>query len=175
MLQRTKAEKVAEVYQTFSKTFPSLSDASRSDPEKIRGVLYPLGLRWRNEKIIQLIHEIIERDGEIPIDKKELMKMAGIGEYVSNAYLSLYQNIKAPITDNNAVRLWSRVFNFKIDAETRKKRWFHNLTDRITPDDSFKGFNFAVLDLTRKICRKKPECKICPINKECQYFSKKFI
>ena len=50
-----------------------------------------------------------------------MSKLPGVGPYITNAFLSFFANQKAPIIDRNAVRLWSRVFKFEVDAETHKK------------------------------------------------------
>jgi len=169
MLQRTRAEQVIPVYIALWDAFPLIEDAV-ADPEKVKEILSPLGLRWRNERIAQLMKEIDRREVKIPINKGELLEMPGVGEYIANAYLSLYGGIKAPIIDSNAVRLWSRVFVLESDSETSKKKWFHEFVEKITPNKDFREFNFAVLDLARKICKKRPKCDVCPINFECQYY-----
>lgn len=170
MLQRTKAEQVLEVYKKFVERYPNVDMAAKENPDKLRKLLQPLGLRWRVEKILQLVNQLASGK-TIFAGQSEVTKLPGVGLYVRNVLLSTQKGVKAPIIDRNAVRLWSRIFGFGIDSETQKKQWFLILADQVTPGSNFKRFNFAVLDFTRSICRPKPKCNICPLTACCFYFS----
>jgi len=170
MLQRTKAEQVLSVYREFVKKYPKIRDAAKEDPDRIRRMLQPLGLRWRTEKVIDLIEELTSRNEQIPETEDELIRLPGIGLYAASAFLSFHKGVKASIIDRNAVRLWSRIFGFFTDSETHRKMWFIELTDRMTPQAQFKQFNYAVLDFARMICKPKPACNKCPLTSFCRYF-----
>jgi A/G-specific adenine glycosylase len=170
MLQRTRAEQVAPIFSRFAALYPSPREALVEDPCRIRALLGSLGLKWRAEKIIELVRVLNERDGTVPSSLKELMSLPGVGRYAASSYLSLHANVKASIVDSNAVRLWGRVFCLRTDAETRRKQWFLSFVDRITPRNDFRVFNYAVLDLTRKVCRPKPLHDLCPIASLCGYY-----
>lgn len=170
MLQRTRAEQVLSVYEAFVRRYPEIRDAAKEDPDRIRRLLEPLGLRWRTEKILELIGVLASRNEKIPETGNELIKLPGVGLYVANAFLSMHKGVKASIIDRNAVRLWSRIFGFGTDSETHRKRWFIDLADRLTSKDQFKQFNHSVLDFTRMICRPKPVCSKCPLASYCKFF-----
>ena len=172
MLQRTKAEQVAPIYSLFTTRYSTPHDAAHENPSQILKLLGPLGLNWRNRKILELINELDRRGGEIPTEVKNLMALPGVGSYAASAYLSLHLETRAPIIDANAVRLWSRVFGFRRSGETRREKQFLNLAEEITPRRDFKIFNYAVLDQTRMICKPKPLCVACPINLSCEYYKR---
>jgi len=65
-----------------------------------------------------------------------------------------------------------RYFSFKTDAETRRKKWFEQLAERLTPAIRFKEYNYALLDFSRTICRPKPKCKLCVLSGKCKYFKR---
>ncbi|MHA1788714.1 MAG: endonuclease III domain-containing protein [Candidatus Helarchaeota archaeon] len=119
MLQRTRAEQVESVYNIFTSKYSNYKEASKN-PTELLEIFTPLGLNWRNQKLVELIKVLSEQ--EIPSNKKELMSLPGVGHYIANAYLSLHCNKKAPIIDSNAVRLWSRVLGFIPPKETHKKK-----------------------------------------------------
>jgi len=170
MLQRTRAEQVAPIYSTFVERYPDYSAAMKEEPEKIRDLISRLGLSWRAEKIIELVKILSEKDGFIPTTKEELTDLPGVGEYIANAFLSMHCGIKAPITDANAVRLWSRIIGFETHGEIHRRKWFTELCMWLTPDKAFKEFNYALLDFSRTICKTKPLCEECPLKAECKYF-----
>lgn len=169
MLQRTRAEQVLVVYEEFVKKYPTVETAAMESPDNLRKLLRPLGLRWRTEMILELV-ECLSSGTNILVRRDEFSKLPGVGLYVKNILLSTKLGVKAPVIDRNAVRLWSRIFGFNVDAETQKKRWFVELAGRLTPNNDFKQFNFALLDFTRNVCRPKPKCSICPLTSFCSYF-----
>lgn len=167
MLQKTRADNVLPVFLNFKVKFPNLGIIQQTPEEELLKVLYPLGLQKRN---INLIHLLKNLEGDnIPCTKKELIKLRGVGEYTANAYLSLHREIKEPIIDTNAIRLWSRIFNKQWNSTDYKSKDFLEFAKNITPDNDFKNFNYAVLDLARKICKPKPICLKCPVNTICEY------
>jgi A/G-specific adenine glycosylase len=172
MLQRTRAEQVLRVYEEFVKKYPTVKAAAMENRDKIRQLLLPLGLRWRTEMILELIDHLASGT-KIFIRQDEFSKLPGVGPYVKNILLSTQLDVKAPVIDRNAVRLWSRILGFNVDAETQKKKWFVELTEQLTPNRDFKQFNFAVLDFTRIVCRPRPKCSICPLTSYCNYFDRR--
>jgi len=162
MLHKTRAGQVAPIFETFIERYPTLEDALNEDPDKIRELLKPLGLRWRTEKILELIKLLHINEGVIPNTKEELLELPGVGHYAANAFLSFHLGVRAPVIDTNAVRLWSRLFGYQPNKGTYRAKWFLELVEKITPANDFKEFNYAVLDFTRLICKFKPLCEPCP-------------
>ena len=158
------------VYNEFTRRYPTFNIAREENPERIVELVAELGLRWRAERIIKLLDEFSTRNGTIPDTKEELVKLPNVGDYIANAYLSLHLGVKHPITDSNAVRLWSRLLGFIKEEGTHKKKWFYNLCQHLTPDETFKEFNYALLDFCRTVCKPKPICKECPLTASCNYF-----
>jgi A/G-specific adenine glycosylase len=172
LLQRTRAEQVVPVFELFSDWYPSIEDASREETGKIMSLLKPLGLEWRAKKILELIKELKLRKGRVPKTMVKLLMLPGVGTYAASAFLTFHVKQRALIVDSNSVRLWGRVFGFPTNAQTRRKKEFIEIIDRITPMKNHTEFNYAVLDHTRAICRPKPKCPICPINSLCCYYKK---
>jgi len=167
MLQRTKAEQVEPVYLLFSNSYSDASSAA-SEPEKIRQLLMSLGLKWRADRMLELFTCL--KGKKIPDEYEELIKLPGIGQYIASSFLSFHRGKRYPIIDTNSVRLWGRVFGFTYNNETRRKKFFKDIVEKLTPYKDFKEFNYGVLDLTGLICKFKPLCKQCPLKKNCSYY-----
>lgn len=168
MLQRTKAEQVLPIYNEFIHLYSSLEKLTTDRKSQLRTLLKPLGLNWRIDNIVKTI-SILSEQMEIPVEYDALTELPGIGSYVASAFLSFHTDQRHPIIDSNAVRLWGRVFDFQTDSETRRKKWFRELVEYITPQNDIRLFNYAMLDVTRAICKGKPLCNSCPLTEICNY------
>ena len=164
MLQRTRADQVLPVYVTFAATYQV--------PEEFVAaptcVFSRLGLPIRDEQFIALNHTLV---GEgLPSDKAALMRLPGVGDYIASAFVSLHLGKRAALIDANTVRLYGRFFGFDTDPETRRKRWFVELADQVTPWRVFKDYNYAIIDFSREICTpRNPQHAICPLRLKCRY------
>ena len=169
LLQRTRAEQVIPVFNEFRKTFPDARALAKSRITSIRRVIRPLGLIWRAEFIKALGKQIERSAGSIPDNYVTLLTLPGVGPYVASAYLSLHREIRQPIIDSNIVRLYCRLLGYQYDGETRRKKWISEFAEFMTPKESFREFNYSLLDFTRKVCAPKPLCLNCPVLDICEY------
>lgn len=165
MLQRTKAEQVVPTFLNFCNRYPAPSDYLA---DKTSDVFGSLGLIWR-EALLQDLARIL-KDKNIPSDKEELLSLPGVGDYIAAAFRSMYLNIRDTIIDSNVVRIYGRYFGFETDGETRRKKWFIELANRVTPPRTFRDFNYSLIDFTREICKPTPLCSRCPLNSRCRYY-----
>lgn len=166
MLQRTRAEQVVNVYENFTKKYINPREFLLNNEENI---FKSLGLPERNTSLKKL-NEILV-DSEIPATKNELIKLPGVGDYIASAMLSLHLNKRAAIIDSNVVRIYGRYFGFETNGETRRKKWFIELAELITPSRAFRKYNYGIIDFTREICKPKPLCLSCPLKKKCSFLN----
>jgi A/G-specific adenine glycosylase len=121
MLRRTRAEQVVPVYRSFVASYPDLQSAASATPAELRRLLYPLGLTWRADSIIdflQAAHAGFGRD--LPLDTEELRQLPGIGEYVGAAIACFAGGLPEPLIDTNVVRVLGRIFGLRTDGEARR-------------------------------------------------------
>jgi A/G-specific adenine glycosylase len=166
MLQRTRAEQVLPAYLDFTAKYTTAVDYA-ADPDA--RVFSTLGLNWR-EKYFRELASVIGESAEIPNDKDALLQLPGIGDYIASAYRSMHLGLRDVIIDSNVVRIYGRFFGFDTDGETRRKRWFIELADHITPVDRFRDYNYGLIDFTRTICKPDALHSACPVTQICSYF-----
>ncbi|OXS74239.1 hypothetical protein [Domibacillus enclensis] len=164
MLQRTSADQVLPVYEKFARKYPFPDDYA-SDPRA--DVFETLGLVWR-EKNLKALADILGTD-PIPVEKDELLNLPGIGPYIAAAFRSLHLNLPDTIIDSNVVRVYGRFFGFQTDPETRRKKWFIEFAEKLTPLKTHRDYNYALIDFTRAVCKPRPACEICPLEQKCHY------
>lgn len=165
MLQRTRAAAVVPVWNDWEQSFPTPQAILDSPRRSIRVSFQSLGLGWRVDFLIKLAEKL--KVTEIPENKADLMKLPGVGDYVSSAYLSLHARVREPIVDSNVVRWISRMTGISTDSETRRSKWIRELADEMTPIKRYREYNYGVLDLTMTVCKTRPLCVRCPVADYC--------
>lgn len=165
MLQRTNADQVVSVYKAFTERYKRPGDLLKNSKP---GLFNNLGLLKR-EKRLKALAEILVKQ-KIPEDKKDLLKLPGVGNYIASAYRSLHLGKRDVIIDSNVVRILGRFFVFSTDSETRRKRWLIEFVDQITPIKKFMDFNYGLIDFTRRICKTTPLCNRCVLRRKCNYY-----
>ncbi|MCA1011755.1 hypothetical protein [Halobacillus halophilus] len=168
MLQRTNADQVKESYIYFTKKYSSPLEFLHSGDKTI---FKSLGLQYRQERLYEVAREIVAIDNAVPTDRGELLELTGVGQYVASAIRSLHANIYDTIIDNNIVRFYSRYFGIETNDNTRRSKSFKQFTEEVTPFNSHREYNYALLDFTREICRYQPRCEECMLRSHCDYFN----
>jgi A/G-specific adenine glycosylase len=165
MLQQTQATRVVPAYESFVRRFPTvraLAAASRAD------VLRTWDGLGYNRRAVAL-HEaarMIERDGRLPAEPESLRRLPGVGPYTAAAVASIAFGVPVPAVDTNGDRVVRRFVLGRDDAGGREvDRAAEVWLDRRDPG----GWNQAVMDLGREICRPAPRCVQCPLARGCAF------
>lgn len=173
MLQKTNASQVENIFPRFIEIYPDPESIVITSENELAIFLQPLGLFNRRARDLKKTAEIILNQGNvIPSEKKELLKLPGVGDYIANAILCFAFNKKMPIIDANVGRVMKRIFSFPVkSAPSRDKKLAERMQDLI-PDKFFKEFNYAILDMAALICvPRKPRCEECILITICDYYS----
>lgn len=175
MLQRTKADQVLGVYESFIREFPDPSSLAMAETEKIENAFARLGLRWRAGKIKRLAHALVSRyNGRIPDERKELLSLPGVGEYIADAVLCFAYGRDVAVVDANVCRIMERLAGLRPKGEARRDPDFRRAVQELVPKGMAREFNWALIDLAAMICTpKKPKCPECPLKEVCMYASQK--
>jgi A/G-specific adenine glycosylase len=170
MLQRTRADQVATIYNVVLKTYPTPHSVATSPLRRLRKSLRSLGLPDRVGRFRDLARSI-EKDfaGEIPSTRDELTSLPGVGDYIAGAVLSLAQNRKAWIVDVNVVRLFGLYFGVSTAGEARRQKHMIELAGKYANTPAHKKSNWAMLDFAAVICTaRNPACSLCPVASNCR-------
>ena len=171
MLQRTRANQVKQVYETFCSSFPTAHSAALAPTEKLRKVLKPLGLPHRIPQVRRLAQYIARNGGKIPADHKSLTSLPAVGEYVATAFLLFHGRTSGrPLVDANVVRLYSRYFGLPLHTvETRRSTSFRAQASRIQGPRFRSVDGYTTLDFCRMVCTSTPRCSECILRLSCVY------
>lgn len=171
MLRRTKADQVEKVYRTFVRNYRTPKGLLRGSPAKIKKILNPLGLNWRQQNFFDMAKVLVEEyDSNIPSTRDELKLLPGVGDYVAGAVLSVGFGKREWIVDSNVVRVFKRYFNMKTLKEARRDKSVIEVAKAYAYTTKPKKANLAILDLSALICRPtNPICTQCPVMIDCVY------
>src|SRR5207248_2309800 len=114
LLQRTRGESVAIVYEDFLKRWPTFVELARAKKQSVERVTASLGLPKRVPQLLALARALNEHGG-VPMDPKELMKLPGIGPYAAHAVPIFAADRDLPLVDWVIARLLRRFFGLVSD------------------------------------------------------------
>jgi len=50
-----------------------------------------------------------------------------------------------------------------------REEWIWQLAENMLPEDNWKEYNYALLDLGAVVCRTRPKCQLCCVVDICTY------
>ena len=163
MLQQTQVSRVQEhFYPLFLKHYPTIKDLANASLEDILSHWSGLGYYNRARNLHKAAQSLQK---EFPKTKKELLKLAGIGEYTASAIASFAFNECVAVVDTNIKRVLQRLFN----KEKLSSKEALELANKFLNYKNPKKHNLALMDLGAMICTaKEAKCELCPLEPFCK-------
>lgn len=173
LLQKTNADLALITYKNLVKNYPNPKSLASARTDNLKRLISSIGLSYRAERLIRTANQLVyEFRGQVPDNRQDLLKLYGVGLYISNAVLCFAYNKRTAIIDTNTIRIFNRVFG--ITSNLKRSRTDKNLEKKIAiylPSRELKQFNYALLDFGALICvAKHPKCVYCPLNDFCKYY-----
>lgn len=174
MLQQTRVEAMTEKYLSFIKKYPDIDSLASSSEEDIAGAWKGLGYYSRAFNLRKGAEYVRDRFSSVfPESLEDALSVPGIGPYTARAVLSLAYGKKYAVLDGNVKRVLSRFFSYEKNIRTPgAEKDLQKLADEFLNHDDPGNHNEAVMELGASVCGRKPQCGICPLNKECSAFQK---
>ncbi len=171
MLQRTRADQVANVYKDFTEKYPDVVSLSKARMRDVGKYTKHLGIHWRAKHFVESSRFIVKAyGGKIPADREKLLAIPGVGEYVAGAILTAGYRRPEWVIDANIARFFDRLYNFRLKGELRRKPKIVDAAKKFFTHPQPRKLLFSLLDFTALICTpRKPRCTICPLNRGCRY------
>ena len=169
LLQRTRAETVANFFDTFISQYPSWKKLAEANEHGIGRVIRPIGL-WKRRALTlkRLATVMAKRNGRFPRTRAEIEALPGVGQYIANAILLLCHGEAQPLLDANMARVLERVFGPRKLADIRYDPYLQDLAFEVVQCKEAKELNWAILDLAASKCLpRKPRCNTCPLEEVC--------
>jgi A/G-specific adenine glycosylase len=170
MLQQTRASVVIEYFEKWMARYPSIQDLAQAPLDELIKLWEGLGYYNRVRNIHKAALYFIEHHrGEIPFDKKSLLKVPGLGSYTVGAILSFAFQQKQPAVDGNVSRVMSRYQAFTDEiSSARARKKLEAFTSDFLPDQKPHIVMEGLIELGATICGKTPQCLRCPLQLGCK-------
>jgi A/G-specific adenine glycosylase len=171
LLQKTAAATVAPIYQEFLDRYPTLADLAAAPAGEVAGLLQPLGLFFRADKLRESVRVILENyQGNVPPSEAQLLQLPGVGKYIARSICANAFGQPKAVLDTNVARILQRFFG--IDGGKVKSRspelWF--AAETVAPKQQVGPWNLGLLDFGAAVCTaKNPRCGECPLQQQCDY------
>ncbi len=169
MLQQTRVEAVKGYYARFLAKLPTVEALAEADPEELNKLWEGLGYYSRVRNLQKAAKQIVELGG-FPREHKEILKLAGIGDYTAGAIGSICFELPTPAVDGNVLRVCSRLTaDFSpIDKSQTKKDLTAALAE-VYPKGHCGDFTQALMELGATVCvpNGAPKCELCPLAHIC--------
>ncbi len=147
-------------------------DFARLDLKTIESYIRSIGLYKNKAKYILATSKILISDynSEVPVDKKELMKLPGVGRKTANVVLSNAFDIPAIAVDTHVFRVSNRIGLAEAKSVDLTEKQLENNIDK----SRWRKTHHQLITHGREICKaRKPLCSQCPIKGVCLYFRRK--
>jgi A/G-specific adenine glycosylase len=173
MLQQTRVDTVIPYYLRFMARFPTVAALAAADLQAVLKLWEGLGYYARARNLHRAAAQVVaEHCGILPEDHAALRKLAGIGDYIAAAVMSIAFGRPCAVVDGNVKRVLSRLFMVdapvnRHDAYALFERKAGTLLD---PGDPGRH-NQAVMELGALVCRpRQPLCGECPVGDFCRAY-----
>ena len=159
---------VNAIAPAFFEAYPDMQSLAKVEPQDLFTYLHGIRNFANKAKWITAIAQQIKTDSAIPLSMDKLTELSGIGRKSASV---IQRGAGAPaegiIVDIHVIRVAPRL---GITKETDPKKIELHLMKILPPTEWDAGM--AMSFLGREICRPKPLCEKCLMNKVCKYYSK---
>ena len=169
--QRTRDEKTISASNKLFARYGNVKKLAVADSKTVAKLIKETSFyKTKAKRIIKISKILLERyKGKVPRSMQELISLPGVGRKTANIVL-LYafgEEEHIPV-DTHVHKVSNRLGLVK--TKTPEKTEFALM--KLVPKNYWGEINELFVQHGQQICGTPPKCKICPINKYCNYYSK---
>lgn len=168
LLQRTRGDLVEPVFREFIKRWPDAQHLSRARLRTIAQVIRPLGFAKR-APMIKRLGTALARRGGTPTTPEALLELPGVGPYAAHAVPVFALGKQYPVVDWVLARVLRRYFGLTNELRPNQDKELWGIARRLIRSTPAREVWLGLLDFASEICRPKPRCTSCPLNRSCTY------
>jgi endonuclease-3 len=160
-------ENINKIAPNFFDVFPNMESLTKSKVGAIIPHIHQVKFYENKANWILNIAKTIKKDENIPLTKRKLTNIKGIGRKSANVIM---REANVPLdgimTDLHVIRVAPRI---GIISPTKDGIKAEKELMAALPREIWNEIGMAISFLGREICRPIPKCSECPINSSCKY------
>ena len=177
ILQQTRVQQGLAYYNRFIKEWPDIKSLAGAPEQEVYKLWEGLGYYSRCRNLIasaKFIND--ELAARFPEKYEDILSLKGIGHYTASAIASFAFDQPYAVLDGNVFRVLARFFGIQIPVDTTEgKKIFRTLARDLIDKTNPASYNQAIMDFGAVVCKPVPLCRICPLQKKCISYEKKFV
>jgi A/G-specific adenine glycosylase len=171
MLQQTRVAAVLPYFERFCARFPDVQALAEAEEAEVLRMWSGLGY-YRRARNLQAAAQQIVRDhgGTFPTIEEHIRALRGIGQYTTNAILSIAFGKHHAVVEGNVARVLARLEAVRGDLR-EGSTWesLQHTADCLLAPEAPGNWNQAMMELGATICiPRSPQCLLCPVAKFCR-------
>ena len=171
MLQQTVVGTVTRRFEPWAALFPDVAALARASEREVLAAWQGMGYYRRALNLRAAARVIVDRhDGRIPVSRKDLLALPGVGPYIASAIRSLAFGEDEAAVDANVTRIFMRLLCLNgraHQAQVRKVVAQH--ARHALPAGRAADYNQALMDFGSLVCRPNaPDCDRCFAARQCR-------
>jgi len=169
---QTTDKQVNKVTASLFIKYNKPEDFHKLNEEILQKEISSIGLYRNKSKYIVKTSKILLEDfnGEVPDNRKDLMKLPGVGRKTANVLLSCAFNKNAIAVDTHVFRVANRLGIVKGDKVYQVEE---QLMGKV-PEEKWSDMHHWLIFHGRRVCKaQNPDCQSCVLSQYCSYFQKK--
>jgi A/G-specific adenine glycosylase len=171
MLQQTRVAAVIPYFEKFCARFPDVRALAEAEEAEVLRMWSGLGYYSRARNLQAAAQQIVrEHGGTFPTTEEHIRALRGIGQYTTNAILSIAFGKNHAVVEGNVARVVARLEAIRGDLR-EGARWelLQRTADRLLAPKAPGAWNQAMMELGATICTpRSPKCLLCPVAKFCR-------
>jgi len=169
MLQQTQVSSVLQYYSRFLQRFPTLERLAQAPLDDVLACWSGLGYYSRARNLHRAAQMVVERFGALfPRARLEIESLPGVGRSTAAAIAAFAFGAREAILDGNVKRVLTRVYGiegFPGEKAVENRLW--ELAENLLPQEGIATYTQGLMDLGATVCRRRPDCTLCPIRGVC--------
>ncbi|HUF96503.1 MAG TPA: A/G-specific adenine glycosylase [Ilumatobacter sp.] len=163
MLQQTQVPRVVERWTRFVERFPTPTACAAAPLGDVLREWQGLGYPRRARNLHAAAIEVTRLD-DFPRDLTGLLALPGVGAYTARAVMAFAFECDEAVVDTNIARIYARQAGRRLTAKEVQAA-----ADAHVPHGDGWAWNQCLMDLGAVVCRPKPMCTDCPVERSCAW------
>jgi len=135
---------------------------------RIAELIKPSGYYNQKAKRLKTIAMHLLRRPSLPEERKELLKVNGIGQETADSIILYAAEKPSFVVDAYTKRIFSRLG--LVDENEKYEKVKELFEGKLKKDvETFKEYHALIVEHAKKHCNKKPKCDKCILAKKCRY------